>query len=108
MLLSLFSSDAESWPKLSLESLVSLASEVAVGFGRIDLNPGILVSGGKLGGMLEVLLELELELEVEVLVLGLLMVEELTPPLLLLGPRTILKELSRFSVGMVTMGVELS
>lgn len=31
-----------------------------------------------------------------------------SPPLLLLGPRTILKELSRFSVGMVTMGVELS
>lgn len=60
------------------------------------------MSGGKLEGMMEVLLELE----VEVLVFGVTVEEELTPPLCL-DPRTILKELSTLSEGMDTIGEAL-
>lgn len=79
----------------------------------MDLKPTIcriLVSGGKLGGVLEVLLLVEevvvvvVVMVVVVMELGMTGEEELTPPLDLLDPNMILKELSTFSEGMDTMG----
>ena len=88
------------------------ASEETEGLGRMDLKPRIRVRGGKFGEVLEVLLVVVVVEVVVVMVVVVVVVmelgvtgeEELTPPLVLLDPNMILKELSTFSEGMDTMG----